>query len=327
MTPYPELQQIIREETDNGRGIVRFLFLAMEGEFANFTPGHQLMASRVLAILGIEQGIQFVEANRKPRAPRDSAQRRIVDDVEAQLSAAELELADYTKKFTRSGRNMIRFFLDAMNGLIKSFSPSLRIAAAKELLGHGFPLLAPSRRRKAVAPKPQPQAQVSPESRPAPSQPINDSDQTHQYCSCQQCVDKAESRYMALHGMKEDEHIYQFIVRTSKNFTKDPERQLDKARRMWDERIGFIRAYCPAFPSRAFPGRLVESMLNDEEFFDDLIGLAKSCYCEDCVDNHSERDENGFCLCEDCTLLEECDCEDCAGDEEGRYLCEDEYDP
>ena len=29
MTPYPELQQIVREETDNGRGIVRFLFLAM----------------------------------------------------------------------------------------------------------------------------------------------------------------------------------------------------------------------------------------------------------------------------------------------------------
>ena len=69
MTPYPELQQIIREETDNGRGIVQFLFKAMWGEFAKFTPQHQLMAGRALAIIGVEQGIQFVEANRPPSLP------------------------------------------------------------------------------------------------------------------------------------------------------------------------------------------------------------------------------------------------------------------
>ena len=95
MTPYPELQQIIREETDNGRGIVRFLYQAMQGEFHNFTPKHQIMAGRVLAIMSIEQGIEFVEANRKPRVPGNSAQRRITDETASELSAAELELADY----------------------------------------------------------------------------------------------------------------------------------------------------------------------------------------------------------------------------------------
>ena len=66
MTPYPELQQIIREETDDGRGIVRFLFTAMWGEFHGFTPQHQLMAGRALAIIGVQQGVQFIEANRPP---------------------------------------------------------------------------------------------------------------------------------------------------------------------------------------------------------------------------------------------------------------------
>ena len=157
MTPYPELQQIIKDETDNGRGIVRFLFQAMQGEFLNFTPNHQLMAGRVLAILGIEQGIEFVEANRPPSLPRNTPQRRILDETDAMLTAAERELADYTRKMSRSGRKMIRFFLDAMNGLVKSFRPSLRIAAAKELIGCGFPLLAPPRRRGAAAPGPQPE--------------------------------------------------------------------------------------------------------------------------------------------------------------------------
>ena len=280
--------------------------------------------------MGIEQGVEFVEANRKPRVPRNSAQRRITDETAAELSAAELELADYAKKITRNGRKMVRFFLDAMNGLVKSFRPSLRIAAAKELIGYGFPLLVSARRRKSAAQEPQTPVQVSTESRPAPARPADDSDLTHPSCSCQECVGRANSRYMALHGMKEDEHFYQFIVRTSKTFTEDPAKQLDKARRMWDEKIGFIRAYCPAFPSRAFPGRLVESMLNEEDFFDSLVQLAENCGREDCADNHNERDENGFCLCEDC-FLEECECEDDERDDNGRCLCEtcfdDEDDP
>ncbi len=134
MTPYPEFQQIIREETDDGRGIVRFLYKAMEGEFQNFTPTHRIMAGRVLGILGVEQGIEFVEANKKPKVPRNSAQLKYSEDeADAELTAAERELSDYTKRVSKNGRRMIRFFLEAMDGLIKSFRPSLRIAAAKEL--------------------------------------------------------------------------------------------------------------------------------------------------------------------------------------------------
>ena len=44
MTPYPELQQIIKEETDSGRGIVQFLYKAMWGKDI-----HQYIARRAMA--------------------------------------------------------------------------------------------------------------------------------------------------------------------------------------------------------------------------------------------------------------------------------------
>ena len=69
MTLHPDLHQIVREETDNGREVVRFMKQAMNGLFPNFTPKHQLMAGRVLAILCIEQGIEFVESVKKPSSP------------------------------------------------------------------------------------------------------------------------------------------------------------------------------------------------------------------------------------------------------------------
>ena len=150
MTLHPELQQIVREETDDGREVVRFMKQAMIGLFPNFTPQHQLMAGRVLAILCIEQGIEFVESVRKPSVPRtrDSAQRRVIgDEIDAALSAAEEEIAGYVKKLTGGGRRMIRFLIEAMEGGIKSFSPSLRIAAGKELIGYAFPIFVPARRK------------------------------------------------------------------------------------------------------------------------------------------------------------------------------------
>ena len=209
MTPYPELQQIIKEETDNGRGIVQFLFKAMWGEFAKFTPQHQLMAGRALAIIGVEQGVQFVDANRPPSLPRNTPQRRIVEDeLDAQLSAAERELIGYARKTTRSGRKMVRFFLDAMNGLIKSFSPSLRIAAAKELIGCAFPLLTPAKRRKTAAPRTQTEtAQTQTQAAPVSSEPTVQSLNGHpERCSCRHCVRSAMHRFALTHCEDCEDH-------------------------------------------------------------------------------------------------------------------------
>ncbi len=304
MTPYPELQQIIKDETDNGRGIVRFLFKAMRGEFSDFTPNHQLMAGRVLAIIGVEQGIEFVEANRPPSLPRNTPQRRILDETDAMLTAAERELADYTRKMSRSGRKMIRFFLDAMNGLVKSFRPSLRIAAARELIGYGFPLLAPARRPRTAAPGPQP----APPPQPAPAArtaPVQTRTAHADSCSCAVCVGNANSEYTELYGMKEDELIYEFILRKSAEFGDDPHKRLAVARALWIERNGFIKARCPGFYSIPFPERLVVEMIANENLLSEMIELATSdyddtedCDCEDCAPIH--RDDDDDCLCDLC---------------------------
>ncbi len=324
-TPYPELQQIIREETDNGRGIVRFLFKAMEGEFLNFTPTHRIMAGRVLGILGVEQGIEFVEANKKPKVPRDSAQRRILDDeAEAQLSAAERELSDYTKRVSKNGRRMVRFFLDAMDGLIKSFRPSLRIAAAKELIGCGFPLLTPARRRKTAKPAPQPAAQTpQPTPPPAPvavAEPTVQSQTGHpELCSCYTCKETAVRKYAQIHCVDEEE-IYQSIVRRAMTSTQDGEERVAEAARLWKETYEFVRELCPDAEIPAFPTWFPHIMEHDENYpsgynpelvselyyhfygadFDDED---PDCSCEDCDDH--ERDQYGFCLCEICYEIED----------------------
>ena len=328
MTPYPELQQIIREETDNGRGIVRFLFQAMQGEFLNFTPKHQLMAGRVLAIMGIEQGIEFVEANRKPRVPGNSAQRRITDEAASELSTAELELADYAKKITRNGRKMVRFFLDAMNGLVKSFRPSLRIAAARELIGCAFPLLAPTRRKKArtasapqAAPVSQPATQAAPPTvdAPASAPTVQELNGHEPRCSCMSCERSAMLRYKRIH-LQEGEDFYQNIARRAMTATDDGKERAVEAARLWNDFNRFVTDICPESVMPAFPMWFFYLMEHDDQYphgynpelvakrrdfwtCDDLdemdeSGEEEDCDCEDCDDH--ERDDYGRCLCEIC---------------------------
>ncbi len=321
MTPYPELQQIIREETDNGRGIVQFLFKAMWGEFHNFTPQHQLMAGRALAIIGVEQGVQFVEANRPPSLPRNTPQRRVVEDeLDAKLSAAERELIGYARKATRSGRKMVRFYLDAMNGIIKSFSPSLRIAAAKELIGCAFPLLTSARRRGKTAPKPQTEtAQPQTQSAPVASEPSVQSLNGHpELCSCRTCVRSAMRRFALTH-CEEGEETYQYIVRRAMTATRDPRQRLSEATLVWNQYLAYVRRLCPESTIEALPGwfnRLLEDdphypdgynpklVEKNYDFWmydldkDDEYALDEDCYCEDCDDH--ERDDYGNCNCEIC---------------------------
>ena len=320
MTPYPELQQIIKEETDNGRGIVQFLFKAMWGEFHNFTPQHQLMAGRALAIIGVEQGIQFVDANRPPSLPRNTPQRRIVEDeLDTQLSAAERELIGYARKTTRSGRKMVRFFLDAMNGLIKSFSPSLRIAAAKELIGCAFPLLTSAKRRGKAAPKPE-TSTTTVEAAVSASEPSVQSLNGHpERCSCRHCVRSAMRRFALTH-CEENEETYQYIVRRAMTATRNPIQRLAEATLVWNQYMAYIRRLCPEAVIAPIPGwfnRLLEDDPNYPDGYnpklvdkhydfwmggsldDDEYALDEDCYCDDCDDEH-ERDDYGNCNCPIC---------------------------
>ena len=243
MTLHPELQQIVREETDNGREVVQFMKQAMNGLFPNFTPQHQLMAGRVLAILCIEQGIEFVESVRKPSVPRtrDSAQRRVIgDEIDAVLSAAEKEIAGYVKKLTGDGRRMIRFLIEAMDGGIKSFTPSLRIAAGKELIGYAYPIFVAARPRDAkpsaaTASEPSPTSEAPPESAPVG-------------VSVGQALRMYEDKYC-----QNDLNINASIVRRSLEKSYDPQDQRAEARRLWQEKEDFLKAQCPTIKPEPYP--------------------------------------------------------------------------
>ena len=249
MTLHPELQQIVREETDNGREVVQFMKQAMNGLFPNFTPQHQLMAGRVLAILCIEQGIEFVESVKKPSPPRtrDSAQRRVIgDEIDAALSAAEKEIAGYVRKFTGGGRRMIRFLIEAMEGGIKSFSPSLRIAAGKELIGYAFPIFVPAR-PKGSGPSTE-SASEAPAAHPAPT-PVG--------VSVGQAVLMYEDKYC-----RNDLNINASIVRRSLEKSSDPEVYRTEARRLWQEKEDFLKAQCPTISPEPYPAWFDKILVN-----------------------------------------------------------------
>ena len=277
MTLHSELQQIVREETDNGREVVRFMKQAMNGLFPDFTPQHQLMAGRVLAILCIEQGIEFVESARKPSPPRtrDSAQRKVIgNEIDAALSAAEKEIAGYVKKLTGGGRRMIRFLIEAMEGGIKSFSPSLRIAAGKELIGYAFPIFVHARPKgsgtgTASASEPPP----TPAAHPAPA-PVG--------VSVEQAILMYEDKYC-----RNDLNINASIVRRSLEKSNDPEVQRAEARRLWQEKERFLKAQCPTISPEPYPA-----------WFDRILAHSGADVPPAPEDPNDWRDEEDWELCE-----------------------------
>ena len=127
----PTLAEIVREETDNGREIIRFLLDVMRNRFEDVKMCHRVQAAVQLAKLGSKEAEAFLKAasrSKNGRAPsRAPAQSRQND-----------ELADIIKSETSDGRDAVRFLVDVMHGNLNDFKPCHRLAAAKELLRRGF---------------------------------------------------------------------------------------------------------------------------------------------------------------------------------------------
>ncbi|MYC31288.1 MAG: hypothetical protein F4X65_14560 [Chloroflexi bacterium] len=126
------LADIVREETDNGRLIVRFLVNLMQGDLASARPCHRLDAARQLFNLGFAPAQSFIAAN--PRSTPRSATAR-PEPVEGRLHQ---NLAALVCEETDNGRVAVRFLVDVMQGNLPDFKPHHRLAAAKELLRRGF---------------------------------------------------------------------------------------------------------------------------------------------------------------------------------------------
>jgi len=132
----PDLSDIIAQETQDGRLIVRFLVSAMNDQLSDFQPCHRLDAARLLVKLGFEQAQTFVDHAAIQRAARRHRQ----PGSESAHAAHRIrsELAQIVREETDHGRTAVRFLISAMQGELDGFKPCHRLSAAKVLLHRGF---------------------------------------------------------------------------------------------------------------------------------------------------------------------------------------------
>ena len=138
----PSLADIVREETGDGRVIVRFLIDVMQGQLENSKPCHQLDAARQLLNLGFHQAQTFIDENNPASPTRKNSAPSALSAVNP--SPLHQELAALIREETDNGRTTIRFLVDVMAGNLPDFKPHHRLSAAKELLRRGFDTPVPS---------------------------------------------------------------------------------------------------------------------------------------------------------------------------------------
>ncbi len=129
------IQSIVREETKDGRLIVRFLVAAMQDEIRDAKPHHRLDAARQLIKLGFDEAKEFasIPATSLKRAEQPKSEADTID-----TSNLNPDLALFIRAETDGGRRAVRFLVDVMLGFMPGFGPHHRIDAAKELLRRGF---------------------------------------------------------------------------------------------------------------------------------------------------------------------------------------------
>ncbi len=127
------IQEIVRQETDDGRLIVRFFVSTMQGQLQDAKPSHRIAAARQLVKLGFTEAQDFIDEN----APDPKRRRRAHHSPPADRKLAS-GLAKIVREETDDGRVAIRFLVDVMRGSLEGFKPHHRLAAARELLRRGF---------------------------------------------------------------------------------------------------------------------------------------------------------------------------------------------
>ena len=148
----PSLADIVREETDDGRVIVRFLIDVMQGQLEHSKPCHRLDAARQLLNLGFHQAQTFIDANTHASPTRKNSAPSALSAVNP--SPLHQELAALIREETDNGRTTVRFLVDVMQGTMPDFKPHHRLSAAKELLRRGFDTPTPSDAGSSAAQEP-----------------------------------------------------------------------------------------------------------------------------------------------------------------------------
>ena len=143
--PNTQLRNIVLEETNDGRDVVRYLkSVFMEVEDAprlfglipdDYARTHKIAAARILARLGLEEGKRYLRRN-YIQTPFKRVHPEDEDGPRKDMAAATSDLYRLVRKETNDGREIILYFVGIMKGYRNGYKPHLRLAAAKELIRH-----------------------------------------------------------------------------------------------------------------------------------------------------------------------------------------------
>ena len=145
-------KDIILEETDGGRDIVRFLKGAANREYSNYQPHHELKAAEILAKYGFKEAAELVrqhKASRPRRSASGGGSRVPLDSVPNQAGGPNPdpaidpglnEFVQFIRDETDNGRTIVRNLIHAMETHENPYKPHHNLKAAKQLIDNGFPL-------------------------------------------------------------------------------------------------------------------------------------------------------------------------------------------
>ena len=142
------IASLVREETQDARLIIRFLLSLIEGDIQDARMCHRLNASRLYARLD-PAAARALTQDSHPRRSRGPDRRSReggnpchalpTGAVGAALhTAAAQQLADIIRQETNDGRDIVRFFIDVMEGARTGFKEHFRFAAAEKLIRLGY---------------------------------------------------------------------------------------------------------------------------------------------------------------------------------------------
>ena len=162
-------REFIREETDGGQTIGRFLIDAVEGRLPNFKPQHQLEAAKMLRDYGSEVADEYIRNYTAPKPRRSTAaegspaQGEARPEHEPALSLAcpepvegskgrraegrdpiidpiKDEMARFIREETNNGQSIVRNLIQIMEAREDPYLPNHNLDAAKQLTDYGFPV-------------------------------------------------------------------------------------------------------------------------------------------------------------------------------------------
>ena len=328
--PNPQLKQIVLEETNDGRDVVRFLkstFMKVEDGVSlfglrhkDYARSHKIAAARILARIGLEEGKRYLRRT-YVQTPFRRVHPEEEDGPKRDMAASTSELYRLVKKETNDGRDIIVRFVGIMKGYHPEYKPHLRMAAAKELIRQiefDYEDDEPTRSEfaSASAEEPTPPAPTHTESVPY-SEPVgaslvdahaaSESDQRHPHPvhpvnpdsdKKQDSPPRPHHDYAKEHCAPEEESIYRSIIRRASH-RPDLDSAKREAQRLVEEFNSYAVNRKPEHRAVVVPDDILTRSLSQRM-------EAPETYIFDPAEYYDlDRDDFYFCLCRDCDECEE----------------------